>query len=155
MATALDYEEIDFAFVREEIFGEDEDGNPWVPDPLPSTGWAGIVPENEYLVPDPAPASSGPPTIYAAWSLIYDDVDGDFEDIQAPIRSGRLMVARYLQKGARTGYNRILRRAILARLADVADGPLGFSLQESRTITVGFVGPWFVQNLAVPFSGGG
>lgn len=150
MATVEDFEEVDYAFVREQIFSPD-----WTPDPMPSSNWAGIVPQNVFLVPDPQPATSGDPTVYAAWNLIYDSLEGDYGDESAPVRDGRLTVARYLQKGALEGPLRILRRAILARIAATQeDGPLNFQLQRARSVPVGYVGDWFVVNLVIPFAGG-
>lgn len=150
MATVEDFEEVDYAFVREQIFSPD-----WTPDPMPSSNWAGIVPQNVFLVPDPQPATSGDPTVYAAWSLTYRSFEGDFEDEAAPVREGDLTVAGYLQKGAMEGYLRQLRRAIRARIkTTAADGPLSFVLQDARVVNVGYVGGgWFVQNFVIPFTG--
>lgn len=148
MASASDFEESDYAFVRG-LFPPD-----WTPDPLPSTAWRGIVQENGILDPNPAPTGRmESPTVYAAWKLDYDDFDGCYEGDVAPVRYGRLTVARYIEKGARKGPLRKLRTAILDKLADAPDDPLGFNVQQARSVAVGYVGPWFVENLVVPFAG--
>lgn len=149
MASAEDFEELDYAFIREQIFHPS-----WVPDPVPSEAWRGIVQENRALVPDPVPTAEGPPTVYAAWNIVYDEFEGDYEGQGAPVRYGRLTVARFIQKGASKGPLRKLRAAILKQLGSAPDEPLGFDVQQARTVTVGYVGGWFVENLVVPFAGG-
>ncbi len=147
---ADDFEELDYAHVREQIFPSD-----WTPDPLPSEAWRGLVQENSYLVPDPAPTGRlEAPTVYAAWKLDYDDFESDYGGEGAPVRYGRLTVARFIEKGAKKGPLRKLRTAILRRLLDVPDEPLGFDVQKARSVTVGYSGPWFVENLVIPFCGG-
>lgn len=149
-AAPTDYEETDFAFVRD-LFVD------WTPDPMPSAAWAGIVQENGALTPDPEPTGkTEAPTVYAAWTLTYDTLDGDYEGKSAPVRYGRLTVARYTEPGSRKGALRKLRAALLNRLAqaNALDGPIGFDLQGSKPVAVGFVGGgWFVENLVVPFAG--
>jgi hypothetical protein len=150
MATAGDYEEVDYAFIREQIFHP-----AWIPDPLPSESWRGIVQENSAIDPDPVPSfDTTAPTIYAAWKIDYDEVEGCYEGHGAPVRYGRLVVARFVQKGARKGPMRKLRDAILKQVEAAPDDPLGFDVQTARTVTVGYVGPWFVENLVIPFAGG-
>lgn len=149
MATAEDYEEVDHAFVRQQIFGPD-----WTPDPMPSTAWRGIVQDGEALKDDPQPTSSGDPTIYGAWDLIYDTLEGCYEDVGAPVRYGRLRVTGLLQKGAATGYLRIFFRAIRRRVADAPpDGPLGFTIQEARPVPLQAVGSWRLFMIEFPFAG--
>jgi hypothetical protein len=149
MSSAEDYEETDYAFVRG-LFPPD-----WTPDPMPSAAWRGIVQENTAIDPDPAPSGRmEAPTVYAAWKIVYDEIEGDYEDEGAPVRYGRLQVARFIEKGARKGPLRLLRRAILRQLAGAPDEPLGFDIQAARSVTVGYIGPWFVENLDIPFAGG-
>lgn len=149
MPTAETYEEEDYAFVRQEIFGPG-----WVPDPLPSSAWRGIAQDGEYLSPDPTPTSSGDPTVYGAWDLVYDNLEGCYEDAGAPVRYGRLRVTGLVQKGARTGYLKTFFRAVRRRVAEAPpDGPLGFNLQEAKPVPLGFVGQWRLQMLEFPFAG--
>lgn len=150
MATAEDYEEVDHAFVRQEIFAPD-----WTPDPIPSTAWRGIVQDGEYLVPDPQPTSAGEPTVYGAWDLVYDDLAGDFEDESAPIRYGRLRVTGLIQKGGMMGHLRRFFRAVRRQVAAAPpDGPLGFTIQECKPVPLGNVGPWRLQMIEIPFGPG-
>ncbi len=149
MATVGTYKALDRAFVREGIFSPG-----WVPDPLPSSAWLGIVQDGEYLVPDPAPRSSGDPAIYGAWDLVYDELQGCYEESGAPVRWGRLRVTGLLQKGARTGYLDTFFEAVVARVAAAEpDGPLGFTLQEAKPVALGNLGPWRLQMLEIPFVG--
>lgn len=150
MSTAAGFEEGDYQFIREHIFPPG-----WTPDPLPSDGWVAIVQENSYLTPDPAPSGNmEAPTVYAAYKLEYDDFESDYGGQGAPVRYGRLTVARFLEKGAKKGPLRKLRTAILQQLQEAPDEPLGFDCQAAKSVTVGYVGGWFVENLVVPFCGG-
>lgn len=149
MPSVATYKREDKAFVREQIFKD------WTPSPLPSTAWLGIVEDGQYLVPDPQPTAAGDPAVYAAWDLVYDDLAGDFEDQRAPIRFGRLRVTGLIQKGAMGGYLDRLFEAVFNRLEDApSDGPLGFTLQESKPVPLGNVGPWRLQMLEIPFGPG-
>lgn len=150
MATAEDFEEQDYRFIREQIFHPT-----WTPDPVPSAEWRGIVQENTRIVPDPAPTGeSDRPTVYAAWKIDYDEFESDYGGTGAPVRYGRLTVARFIEKGAKKGPLRKLRTAILKQLQAAPDEPLGFNVQDARSVTVGYVSGWFVENLVVPFCGG-
>lgn len=147
MATAEDYREKDHAWVREEIFSPS-----WVPDPMPSTAFLGIVQDGEFLVPDPQPTSSGEPTVYGAWDLVYDELQGDFEDTAAPIRYGRLRVTGLIQKGGQMGHLNRFFRAVRRRVAAApTDGPLGFDCQAAKPIPLGNAGPWRLEMLEFPF----
>lgn len=152
MSSADGYEETDYAFVRA-LFPPG--WLPWEPGETPFASWCGIVQENSAIVPDPAPTGRmETPTLYAAWKIVYDELEGDYEGGGAPVRYGRLQVARFIEKGTRKGPLRRLRAAILRHLMDAPDDPLGFDVQAARTVTVGYIGPWFVENLDIPFAGG-
>lgn len=149
MATAATYAKEDKAFVRQAIFGPG-----WTPDPLPSSAWRGIVQDGEYLSPDPAPTASGDPTLYGAWDLVYDNLEGCFEDVGAPVRYGRLRVTGLLQKGARLGYLDAFFETVCQRIGQSPpDGPIGFTVQEAKPVPLGYVGQWRLQMLEFPFSG--
>jgi hypothetical protein len=153
MATTGDYEESDFEFIRTEIFPPG-----WAPpsssSPEPWT-WFGIAHVYSYLVPPPEPSTDTTrPSMFAAWRLVYDEVEGDYGGQSAPVRYGRLIVERYLQKGLKGGQLRLLRTALLDQLQTAPDEPLGFDVQEAKTVPVGFVGPWLQENLVIPFCGG-
>lgn len=149
MATATGYRKTDFAHVRQTIFAPS-----WTPS-LPSATWAGIVPEGGTLVPDPAKSTdSTKPTVYAAWNLRYDTVEGDYGGTSAPVRYGKLNVAGYIEKGALPGPLEDLRSIILTLLDAAPDDPIGFTVQEADVVTNGYIGSWFVQTLVVPFCGG-
>jgi len=151
MPTAEDFEEIDHRFVREDIFSPS-----WTPDPMPSSAWRGIVQDGEYLVPDPQPTTAGEPTVYGAWDLVYDSVEGDFEDVGAPIRQGRLRITGLIQKGAMMGHLRQFFKAAKRRVGNAtSDGPLGFCLQETKLVPLGNHGPWRLQMIEIPFVGPG
>ena len=67
-----------------------------------------------------------------------------------------MTVARYLEALAGKEPMRNFRRAVLNRIDAVeaaADTPLCFDIQGAKTVTVGFLGPWFVENLTIPFVG--
>lgn len=150
MPTAEDYEEIDHAFVRESVFPA-----AWVPDPMPSTAWRGIVEDGQYLVPDPQPTTSGEPTVYGAWDLVYDRLDGDYGGTGAPVRYGRLRVTGLIQKGAMMGHlKRFFRAARKQALAAPEGGPLDFDVQKAKPVPLGNAGPWRLQMIEIPFCGG-
>lgn len=150
MATVETYREEDHAFVREEIFPPS-----WVPDPMPSTAWLGIVQDGENLVPDPQPTTEGEPTVFGAWDLVYDEFHGDFEGQGAPIRYGRLRVTGLIQKGGPMGYlSRFFRAVCKQVLAAPTDGPLGFDPQEAKPVPLGNAGPWRLELLEIPFGPG-
>jgi hypothetical protein len=153
MATAKSYEEGDHKFVRETVL---PDG--WEPpsasSPAPWTWW-GIVHAYSYLVPAPEPTTdTTKPSMFAAWRLVYDEVQGDYGGQVPPVRYGRLIVERYLQKGLRGGQLRQLRTALLNQIDTAPDEPLGFDVQQAKTVPVGFKGPWLQENLVIPFCGG-
>ena len=144
-----EYEEEDFRFVKR-LFDE------WVPDPLPSDNWRGIVANNGALVPPPVPTGKPEqPTVYAAWALDVDDTEGDYEGENAPVRYGRLTVACFTEPGCRSGPLLLLRKA-LRKLVDALpdDGSIYLDIQAARPIRVGEVGGWYVENFVIPFVGG-
>lgn len=159
MATAEDYEEVDFEFIRREVFPPGW-APPWTPPaeaPEESEPWTwfGISQNYAYLTPPPEPSSdTTKPSLFAVWRLVYDEVEGDYGGQSAPVRYGRLIVERYLQKGQKAGQMRYLRTALLNQLQDVPDDPLGFDVQGAKTVPVGYAGPWLVENLVIPFCGG-
>lgn len=128
---------------------------PSTPSPFPAT-WKTIVMSGQAIVPAPIPTPvPGPPTLFAVWELVYDRLLGDLGDEQAPVRFGRLVIAGFLQGGARTGPLSLLRKALRAALDQAAEGPLDFTVQLARPLRVGEHGSGFWQeNLIVPFSGG-
>lgn len=150
MPTAEDFEEIDHRFVREEIFSRD-----WTPDPMPSSAWAGIVQDGEYLVPDPEPTAAGDPTVYGAWDLVYDQLQGDYGGESAPVRYGRVRVTGLIQKGAMMGHLRRFFRAVRSQIDAAPDGgPLDFDVQTAKPVPLGNVGPWRLFMVEFPFCGG-
>lgn len=155
MATAEDYEEVDYTFVREEVLPSAwAPPNPNTPHPEPWT-WFGIVQDNTRLPVDPTPSTNtARPSMYAVWRLDYDEVQGDYGGQAAPVRYGRLIVALYLQKGAKEGHLRMLRTALLRQINAAPDEPLGFTVQEAKGVTIGYIGPWYVENEVIPFCGG-
>lgn len=149
MPSEADWEEEDYAFVRGLFEG-------WTPDPLPSPAWRGIVQEGRGLKPDPEPTGKAEqPTLYAAWAISYTRLIGDYGGDTAPVRYGEVVVSRFIEPGVGKGPLRLLRRAILAQLdgAD-EDGPLTLNPRAARSVKVGYVAGWYVENVVIPFCGG-
>ncbi len=149
MPTLQTYEQEDFAHVAL-LF------DAWTPDPSPSPNWYEIVPENRQ--PDPLPVFSESlhePAIYAAWALDYDECEGDYEGLSAPVRFGRLTIAIFTQPGAGKEAVHLLRKALRKLFEDLDDGPLCFDIQAATPRRVGqTAGGWYVETLTVPFTGG-
>jgi hypothetical protein len=147
--TLQTYEQEDFAHVAL-LF------DAWTPDPSPSPNWLGIVAENRAM--DPSPTPSGliqAPAIYAAWALDYDECEGDYEGLSAPVRFGRLTIAMFTEPAAGKEALHRLRVALRKLFEDLNDGPLCFDIQAATPRRVGqTAGGWYVENLTVPFCGG-
>ena len=152
MPTTLDYEQLDYEHVRVLLEG-------WTPDPLPTPNWRGLVQENR-PIQGGAPVPSGnaaEPTMFGAWNLTYDELDGDYEGATAPVRNGRLTIGLFTEPGAGKGALRQIRSELRQLLdAHVADAPIEFDVQLAKTVKVGQTGggAWFAENFIVPFVGG-
>lgn len=148
---ADDYEDIDYAYVRDLVFPPG--WTPWPSEPG-NPKWHGMLAENAYFPEDPIPSGQEGPTIYAGWRIDYDTLESDYEGESSPARWGRLTVERYLEKGAKKEALRRLATAIKRTLDSAPEGPIGFDLQRAKPVRVGYVGGWYVENLVIPFCGG-
>lgn len=148
MSAATDFEVDDYTYVADFLDG-------WIPSPLPSDNWRGIVAENRSLDPAPAPTGDrGAPTLFLVWALEYDELHGCMDPTQAPVRRGRWLGAAYSEPSAGRGHVLRLFQEVREHVEAQPEGRLIFFTDEARTRRVGLQGDWYVDALEIPFAGG-
>ncbi len=146
--SSADWEALDFAAVSALLSG-------WVPSPLPSTNWKGIVHESEDFDPQPAPSrDASQPTVFAVWDLDYTKLDPSMDSTEAAPRWGEVIVGIYSQPGALIGPILAAAQALRALFVNDPAARLSFSPDLALPRRVGRKGPWYVRGLRIPFCTG-